>query len=85
MWDAHDFLHALLNDGQMREICLEIASKEKSERAGALRELGFDFTPRQIDDAVCQEFLSIPKDKRGILGEGDIRDLVMKLWGNHMG
>lgn len=85
MKDAHAFLYALLNDGQMREICLEIASRDERERAGALRDLGFDFTPRQIDDAVCQKFLSMPKDKRDILGEGDIRDLVMKLWGNHMG
>ncbi|WP_302806357.1 hypothetical protein [Cloacibacillus porcorum] len=49
-----------------------------------MRGLGYDFTPKELDDVVCREFPKLSSSEKNILGPGDIRDIIMREWGNYM-
>ena len=81
---AKHFLHYIINDETLRHKCLEISQLPKEERGAALHGLGYDFTPKELDDVVCREFPNLSPSEKNILGPGDIRDIVMREWGNFM-
>ena len=56
----------------------------KSERGMALRVLGYSFTPKELDDVLCREFYLMTEEERRLFGPGDLRDIVMSMWGNCM-
>ncbi|NLV82479.1 MAG: Nif11 family protein [Synergistaceae bacterium] len=76
---AERFLKDLLTNPSF---LLKIAELPEAEIAPALRQAGFNFTSREIDDLVCKEFYNIKN--RLHLGEGDVRDLIMQKWGKYM-
>ena len=61
---------------------LEIADLPKEKLKAALRDVGFDFTPRELDDYVCSHYKEISALD---FGEGDVRDIVMHKWGSFPG
>ncbi|WP_455595372.1 hypothetical protein [Cloacibacillus porcorum] len=63
---------------------MEISQLPKEERRAALRGLGYDFTLKELDDVVCREFPNLSPSDKNILGPGDLRDIVMREWGNYM-
>ena len=63
---------------------MEISQLPKEERGAALRRLGYDFTPKELDDVVCREYHNLSPSEKNILGPGDLRDIIMREWGNHM-
>ena len=73
----------MYND-EVRGKCLKIAALPEGERGAAIRELGYSFSPGELDGVVCREFYRMPEELRDILGPGDLRDTVMSMWGNHM-
>ncbi len=83
---AEHFFHYLIKikDETLRRKCLEILQLPKEERGSALRGLGYDFTPKELDDVVCREFPKLSSSEKNILGPGDIRDIIMREWGNYM-
>ena len=50
----------------------------------ALRALGYSFTPKELDDVLCREFYLMTEEERRLFGPGDLRDIVMGMWGNCM-
>ena len=82
--NAEQFLRDLTEDQIIRKQCLAAAALPTEERRSAILALGYSFTPKELDDVVCREFPYMPKNKKEILGEGDLRDIIMKNWGNHM-
>ena len=83
---AEHFFHYLIKikDETLRRKCLEILQLPKEERGSALSGLGYDFTPKELDDVVCREFPKLSSSEKNILGPGDIRDIIMREWGNYM-
>ena len=81
---AEHFFHYLIKDENRRREYMEISQLPKEERGVALRGLGYDFTPKELDDVVCREFPNLSPIEKNILGPGDIRDIVMREWGNYM-
>ncbi len=63
---------------------MEISQLPKEERSAALYGLGYDFTPKELDDVVCREYYHLSPRERNILGSGDLRDIIMREWGNYM-
>lgn len=61
---------------------LKVAELPEAEIAPALKKAGYSFTPREINDLICQEFYNI-KDRLHI-GDGDVRDLIMQKGGRFM-
>ncbi|MCD7878188.1 MAG: hypothetical protein LUH49_14745 [Cloacibacillus porcorum] len=83
---AEHFFHYLIKikDETLRHKCLEISQLPKEERGVALLGLGYDFSPKELDDVVCREFPNLSPSEKNILAPGDIRDIVMREWGNFM-
>lgn len=65
-------------------MCLDIASLPEPERGPAIRALGYDFSPKELDSVVCRAYYKMRPEARAILGPGDLRDIVMKKWGKPM-
>jgi len=76
---AKKFLNELLTDPSF---LLEIAEQSEEKIAPALRQAGYTFNSKEIDDLICDEFYNI-KDKLH-LGDGDVRDIIMQKWGRYM-
>ncbi len=73
-----------MEDTTIRGKCIEIAMLPKNERGMALRALGYSFTPKELDDVLCREFYLMTEEERRLFGPGDLRDIVMGMWGNCM-
>lgn len=73
-----------MEDTTIRGKCIEIAMLPKRERGMALRALGYSFTPKELDDVLCREFYLMTEEERRLFGPGDLRDIVMSMWGNCM-
>ncbi|MDO5562577.1 MAG: hypothetical protein Q4F74_03090, partial [Synergistaceae bacterium] len=57
---------------------LEAAELPDAEFKAAMYEMGYDFSPKELDDYVCMHYDKIqPID----LGEGDNRDIIVRKWG----
>ena len=81
---AEHFFHYLIKDETLRRKCLEISQLPKEERGSALHRLGYDFTPKELDDVVCREFPYLSPSEKNILGPGDLCDIIMREWGNNI-
>ena len=82
--DAEHFLYGIIYNEEIRGRCLKIAALPECERGEAIRGLGYSFSPGELDSAVCREFYRMLEELRDILGPGDLRDTVMRMWGNYM-
>lgn len=82
--NAEAFFNDLIQNERIRGRCLEIARLPENERGDAVRALGYDFTAKELDEVVCREYVVLSEKRRHILGGGDLRDIVMEKWGNHM-
>ena len=82
--DAKRFFRDLMEDTTIRGKCIEITMLPKRERGMALRALGYSFTPKELDDVLCREFYLMTEGERRLFGPGDLRDIVMGMWGNCM-
>ncbi|MDO5114917.1 MAG: hypothetical protein Q4D58_02330 [Synergistaceae bacterium] len=82
---AEAFLYDLLENEDIRLRLVEIARLlPTGERGEAVRAIGYDFTSREISNVVCRLFYHIPPERRFLFGKEDLRDVVMREWGNHM-
>lgn len=82
--NAEQFFRDIMENDDIRNRCIEISSLPEDQRRSALHDLGYLFSAKELDDVVCKEFYSIPLEKRCVFGNGDIRDIIMAKWGNHM-
>lgn len=82
--NAEAFFNDLIQNERTRGLCLEIALLPENERGDAVRAPGYDFTAKEMDEVVCREYVALSEKRRHILGGGDLRDIVMEKWGNHM-
>ena len=73
-----------MEDTTIRGKCIEIAMLPKNERGMAPRVLGYSFTPKELDDVLCREFYLMTEEERRLFVPGDLRDIVMSMWGNCM-
>ena len=81
---AESFFYDVIHSERIRGMCLDIASLPESERGPAIRALGYDFSPKELDSAVCRAYYKMRPEARAILGPGALRDIVMKKWGKPM-
>ncbi|WP_455598426.1 hypothetical protein [Cloacibacillus sp.] len=81
---AERFFYGIMYNEEIRGRCLKIAALPERERGAAIRELGYSFSPGELDSVVCREFYRIPDKILKLLGPGDMRDIVMSMWGNYM-
>lgn len=81
---AERFFYGIMYDEEIRGKCLKIAALPEGERGAAIRGLGYSFSPKELDSVVCREFYHMSDELRNILGPGDLRDIVMSMWGNCM-
>lgn len=82
--NAEAFFYDLIQNERIRGRCFEIARLPENKRGDAVRALGYDFTAKELDEVVCREYVVLSEKRRHILGGGDLRDIVMEKWGNHM-
>lgn len=82
--DAEQFFYDIIYGEVIRGRCLEIAALPAEERGAAIRALGYEFNAKELDAVVCREYFRLPEGKRRVLGPGDLRDFMMRVWGNYM-
>ncbi|MDO5115387.1 MAG: hypothetical protein Q4D58_04760 [Synergistaceae bacterium] len=82
---AADFLYDLLEDSDMRARFMDIALLLPERRRGdALRSLGYDFTSGELERALSKTLYETLPAGRAASDRENLRDFLMREWGNHM-